>query len=160
MRVALTSACGPSALPLTVIALTAQCTQWTWRWNKLDPPSGAATCFETQDVKMTDVSTCADTNDEMFWRELPAALRTDMALELAGPIFRHSDIFKGLDHARERLVATRLTPLVMPAGHNVVQEGDDADALFLLQEGAGHSRMWCIFQAKIAASLSQARRHR
>ena len=71
----------------------------------------------------------------MFWTELPAALRTDMALELAGPIFRHSDIFKGMDHASERLVATRLTPLVVPAGHNVVQEGDEADALFLLQEG-------------------------
>ena len=72
----------------------------------------------------------------MFWTELPAALRTDMALELAGPIFRHSDIFKGMDRASERLVATRLTPLVVPAGHNIVQEGDDADALFLLQEGA------------------------
>ena len=71
----------------------------------------------------------------MFWTELPAALRTDMALELAGPIFRHSDIFKALDKSCERLVATRLTPLVIPAGHNIVQEGDDADALFLLQEG-------------------------
>lgn len=78
----------------------------------------------------------ADANDSMFWAELPAALRTDMALELAGPIFRHSDIFKGMAPASERLVATRLTPLVVPAGHNIVQEGDDADALFLLQEGA------------------------
>ena len=78
----------------------------------------------------------ADANDDMFWKELPAALRTDMALELAAPLFRHSDIFKGMDPASERLVATRLTPLVVPAGHNVVQEGDEADALFLLQEGA------------------------
>lgn len=71
----------------------------------------------------------------MFWKELPAALRTDMALELAGPIFAHSDIFRALDPSSERLVATRLSPLVVPAGHNVVQEGDDADSLFLLQEG-------------------------
>ena len=71
----------------------------------------------------------------MFWAELPAALRTDMALELAGPIFAHSDIFKALDAASARQVAQRLAPLVVPAGHNVVQEGDDADSLFLLQEG-------------------------
>ena len=32
-------------------------------------------------------------------------------------------------------MAARLTPLVVPAGHNVVQEGDDAESLFLLQEG-------------------------
>ena len=84
---------------------------------------------------------CADANDEVFWRELPAALRTDMALELAGPIFRHSDIFKALDRSAERLVAARLTPLVVPAGHNVVQEGDDADCLFLLQQGASSLRI-------------------
>jgi len=81
------------------------------------------------------LAVCTDANDEVFWRELPAALRTDMALELAGPIFRHSDIFKALDRSAERLVAARLTPLVVPAGHNVVQEGDDADCLFLLQQG-------------------------
>lgn len=97
---------------------------------------------------------CTDGNDEVFWRELPAALRTDMALELAGPIFRHSDIFKALDRSAERLVAARLTPLVVPAGHNVVQEGDDADCLFLLQQGEStacvlspqHTRTVCMFQ--------------
>ncbi len=78
----------------------------------------------------------AEINDEMFFRELPAALRTDMALELARPIFSHSDVFECLDEEAERLLAARLTPMVVLAGHNVAQEGDEADALFLLQEGA------------------------
>ncbi|BDA43675.1 probable potassium voltage-gated channel subfamily H member 7 [Coccomyxa sp. Obi] len=76
-----------------------------------------------------------EVNDEDFWTELPAALRTDMALELARPLFAHSDIFKALDDSAERQVAARLQPSMVPAGHNVTQEGDDADALYLLQEG-------------------------
>ncbi len=78
----------------------------------------------------------AEVNDEDFWSELPAALRTDMALELARPLFAHSDIFRALDESAERQVAARLQPCLVPAGHNVAQEGDDADALYLLQEGA------------------------
>ena len=78
----------------------------------------------------------AEINDETFFRELPAALRTDMALELARPIFKHSDVFECLDEEAERLLAARLTPMIVLAGHNVAQEGDEADALFLLQEGA------------------------
>ena len=35
----------------------------------------------------------------------------------------------------ERLMAVWLTRLVVPAGHNVVQEGDDVNALFLTWEG-------------------------
>lgn len=77
----------------------------------------------------------AEVNDELFWAELPSALRTDMALEMARPLFQHSEIFKALDISAERLVAARLQPMVIPAGHNVAQEGDDADALYLMQEG-------------------------
>lgn len=47
---------------------------------------------------------CAEVNDEDFWSELPAALCTDMALELARPLFAHSDIFKALDDNAERQV--------------------------------------------------------
>ena len=32
-------------------------------------------------------------------------------------------------------VASRLSPSMVAAGHNVTQEGDEADALYLLQEG-------------------------
>jgi hypothetical protein len=46
----------------------------------------------------------AEVNDEDFWTELPAALRTDMALELARPLFAHSDIFRALDKSAERQV--------------------------------------------------------
>jgi hypothetical protein len=82
------------------------------------------------------VRCCVEVNDEEFWSELPTALRTDMAMEMARPLFKHSDIFQALDASAERLIATRLQPQVVPAGHNVAQEGDDADALYLLQEGA------------------------
>lgn len=103
-------------------------------------------CSLQKEARRQDIGVCevpgqthAEVNDETFWAELPAALRTDMALELARPLFKHSDIFRALDASAERLVATRLQPCVVPAGHNVAQEGDDADALYLLQEGAAPS---------------------
>jgi hypothetical protein len=100
----------------------------------------------------------AEVNDEQFWAELPSALRTDMALEMARPLFQHSDIFKTLDPPAERLVAARLQPVVIPAGHNVAQEGDDADALYLMQEGAHPLPLLCIFlPTSMFCSLSLAK---
>ena len=93
-------------------------------------------CNQVRTCKPCGSGNGAEINDETFFRELPAALRTDMALELARPIFSHSDVFECLDEEAERLLAARLTPMVVLAGHNVAQEGDEADALFLLQEGA------------------------
>ena len=60
--------------------------------------------FESQDMiqaasRLTRNVCGADASDEVFWRELPAALRTDMAMELAGPIFKHRCPSPDISHA-------------------------------------------------------------
>jgi len=79
---------------------------------------------------------CAELRDDSFFAELPAALRTDIAHELARPLLARSDVFNCLTSSAQRVLAARLVPQATPAGHNVAQEGDDADMIWLLQEGA------------------------
>ncbi len=88
------------------------------------------------------LSAClAELRDDAFFAELPAALRTDIAHELAQPLLEQSDVFNCMTKSAQRVLAARLTPLAVPAGHNVAQEGDPATTLWLLQEGASAVRL-------------------
>ena len=55
-------------------------------------------------------------------------------------------MFSCLTPSAQRVLAARLRPLAVPAGHNVAQEGDTATVIWLLQEGA-----LCSLVIKIAA---------
>ena len=83
----------------------------------------------------------AELRDDAFFAELPAALRTDIAHELAQPLLEQSEVFNCMTKSAQRVLAARLTPLAVPAGHNVAQEGDPATTLWLLQEGAPGVRL-------------------
>ena len=80
--------------------------------------------------------TPAELGEDAFFAELPAALQTDIAHELARPLLQQSDVFSCLTPNAQRVLAARLRPLAVPAGHNVAQEGDTATVIWLLQEGA------------------------
>jgi len=104
------------------------------------------------------LSAClAELRDDAFFAELPAALRTDIAHELAQPLLEQSDVFNCMTKSAQRVLAARLTPLAVPAGHNVAQEGDPATTLWLLQEGASavrltHRRPVTISHQRLAAT--------
>lgn len=74
---------------------------WQYKWQA--QTWQCSTCV-TSTEQSTHSQCFAEVNDQDFWTELPAALRTDMALELARPLFAHSDIFKALDDTAERQV--------------------------------------------------------
>lgn len=88
----------------------------------------------------------AELGEDAFFAELPAALQTDIAHELARPLLQQSDVFSCLTPSAQRVLAARLRPLAVPAGHNVAQEGDTATVIWLLQEGER-----CSLASKIAA---------
>ena len=77
----------------------------------------------------------ADLQDDVVFRELPSILRTSVAYELTDKLLQQSHIFGALKPQARRVVASRLTPISLPAGHDLCLEGDKADCLWILQHG-------------------------
>ncbi|KAK9816960.1 hypothetical protein WJX72_007507 [[Myrmecia] bisecta] len=73
--------------------------------------------------------------DDSFFSELPTTLRGEMAFQLTRTVFERSEIFSVLNDEAKKVVAERLTPVSLAAGHDLCREGDDADELWILQEG-------------------------
>ena len=78
----------------------------------------------------------ADLQDDTVFSELPSILKTAVAYELTEKLLQQSNIFGALKPEARRVVASRLTPVSLPAGHDLCVEGDEADCLWILQHGA------------------------
>ncbi|DBA70723.1 TPA: hypothetical protein ACH3X2_012094 [Trebouxia sp. C0005] len=77
----------------------------------------------------------ADWKEAEFFDELPAHLRGEVAVYLMEEVFEQSDFFSQLPEGAKTRLAARLTPQMVPPGHDLCQEGDDADCMWILQEG-------------------------
>lgn len=67
--------------------------------------------------------------------ELPTALRDEVVAFLTKDVLEHSPIFGVLGKHERRYLARRMVPLTLPMGHDLFREGDDAESMYILQEG-------------------------
>eukprot|EP00891_Asterochloris_glomerata_P008763 jgi/Astpho2/8763/Aster-05321 len=77
----------------------------------------------------------AEAGEDGMFLELPALLQAEIAQELTKDALAKSDILNVLNERALKVFVGRLTPESIPAGHDICKEGDDADCLWLLQEG-------------------------
>ncbi|GAB4823679.1 hypothetical protein N2152v2_010725 [Parachlorella kessleri] len=70
-----------------------------------------------------------------YFEELPVGLRGEIVLNLAGAALAQSYLFCNLGGEVRAQLAASATPVRLVAGHNLYEEGDDADAFYVLQEG-------------------------
>lgn len=77
----------------------------------------------------------AGMDDATYFEDLPMDLRGEIVRGLAGETLRHSHMFRLLDDEMRAQLAGVARPVRLVAGHNLFQEGDDADAFYVLQEG-------------------------
>ncbi|KAK9812616.1 hypothetical protein WJX72_000666 [[Myrmecia] bisecta] len=77
----------------------------------------------------------ADWKDEQFFAELPAATRSRVAGHMLRQVLQTSDIFRCLSsEARER-IAGKVHPRMVSPGHDLCEQGEEADCMWILQEG-------------------------
>lgn len=76
-----------------------------------------------------------DLHHDSFYDELPASVRTEVALEITDQVFEESSLLSVLHDRARRSLCERLKPYSLPAGHDACQEGDDCDTLWMLTEG-------------------------
>eukprot|EP01025_Chloroclados_australasicus_P005746 TRINITY_DN11800_c0_g1_i1.p1 TRINITY_DN11800_c0_g1~~TRINITY_DN11800_c0_g1_i1.p1 ORF type:complete len:657 (-),score=55.60 TRINITY_DN11800_c0_g1_i1:655-2625(-) len=73
--------------------------------------------------------------EDEFLSEIPQALRTEVAYASTQTLLRSIDLFNYIDEPSLKLISSRFQPLFVPEGDDVYREGDDADALYILDEG-------------------------
>eukprot|EP01024_Parvocaulis_polyphysoides_P021109 TRINITY_DN1999_c1_g3_i1.p3 TRINITY_DN1999_c1_g3~~TRINITY_DN1999_c1_g3_i1.p3 ORF type:complete len:258 (+),score=34.20 TRINITY_DN1999_c1_g3_i1:1038-1811(+) len=76
-----------------------------------------------------------DDQEEEFLNEIPQDLRTAVAFQATESCMKNIDLFNHVDDSFLQLIASRFQPIFVPEGDDVYKEGDDADALFILDEG-------------------------
>jgi len=67
--------------------------------------------------------------------ELPLTLRTEVIYRVTKNLMGQLKVFEGIEPATMKKVAGRLIPVTMPPGRQLVRQGDEAEALFILEDG-------------------------
>eukprot|EP00878_Enallax_costatus_P020054 GHUV01021184.1.p1 GENE.GHUV01021184.1~~GHUV01021184.1.p1 ORF type:complete len:549 (+),score=143.41 GHUV01021184.1:1031-2677(+) len=67
--------------------------------------------------------------------ELPPYLRGRVASHITAGLLDGVDVTRGLEQTVKEQLASRLVPVEVAPGHELCREGDEADCLWLLQEG-------------------------
>eukprot|EP01023_Acetabularia_acetabulum_P016557 TRINITY_DN1816_c0_g1_i1.p1 TRINITY_DN1816_c0_g1~~TRINITY_DN1816_c0_g1_i1.p1 ORF type:complete len:729 (+),score=74.15 TRINITY_DN1816_c0_g1_i1:152-2188(+) len=74
--------------------------------------------------------------EQEFLQEIPWELRTEAAYEITEQLMNNIAVFKYINNDFRRLLASRFQPVFIAAGEEIYREGDDADAIYLLNVGA------------------------
>ena len=77
-------------------------------------------------------------DDAAQFNELPVALRAELVLTLAGKALKQSHMLRALDVNLMEHLATFGMPRPLVAGHDLYQEGEQAESFWVLQEGEIH----------------------
>lgn len=80
-------------------------------------------------------TTSTEDDDLAQLTELPTALRDEVVAFLTKDVLEHSPIFGVLGKHERRYLARRMVPLTLPMGHDLFREGDNAECMYILQEG-------------------------
>eukprot|EP01025_Chloroclados_australasicus_P065642 TRINITY_DN8943_c0_g2_i1.p1 TRINITY_DN8943_c0_g2~~TRINITY_DN8943_c0_g2_i1.p1 ORF type:complete len:656 (-),score=57.22 TRINITY_DN8943_c0_g2_i1:361-2328(-) len=73
--------------------------------------------------------------EEEFLNEIPQNLRTAVAFQLTEKSLQSITLFKYINDKFLQLIASRFQPLFIPQGNDIYREGDDATAVYILDEG-------------------------
>ncbi|KAK9809148.1 hypothetical protein WJX72_010205 [[Myrmecia] bisecta] len=76
-----------------------------------------------------------ESNEGQFFSELPHTLRNEVVWHMCRKLFASLYLFRDLDAPTQLLLASKMQPVRVGAGHDVCNQGDVADRLWVLQEG-------------------------
>eukprot|EP01023_Acetabularia_acetabulum_P026495 TRINITY_DN2516_c0_g2_i5.p1 TRINITY_DN2516_c0_g2~~TRINITY_DN2516_c0_g2_i5.p1 ORF type:complete len:373 (+),score=62.11 TRINITY_DN2516_c0_g2_i5:634-1752(+) len=76
-----------------------------------------------------------DVHEETFLNEIPQDIRTAVAYQATERLMKGIDLFNYIDESFLRLMASRFQPMFIPEGDDIYREGDDAEALYIIDTG-------------------------
>lgn len=96
-----------------------------------------------------------DSHDALIFKEMPAALRAVVAFDLTNGLIKQVPVLCNLDEQHQRGLVSKLVPISIRPGVDICQEGDDADSVWILQEGA-RAKSLCLLSFRVRVSSTES----